>query len=158
MRNTSTQPPGDAQRLLDLLAEAGRCNCLRDPIANLLEGWEFTPAQIHSLMWLGYDGRLTMGALAKRVGATDKTITGIVDRLEQKKYVRRGRDESDRRVVTVELTPEGRESFEEIQALNLKKVGDLLSRLDETEREWLFRILGKLLEHSAPSSDQGEQT
>jgi hypothetical protein len=54
--------------------------------------------------------------------------------------------------------PKGRASFEEIQALNAKKTEDTLARLDETEREWLFRTLGRLIAHDAPSSDQGEQT
>ncbi|MBN1652896.1 MAG: MarR family transcriptional regulator, partial [Deltaproteobacteria bacterium] len=157
MQTKYRQLSKDAQRLLELIVEIGRHNSLRDPIASLIERWGFTHAQLHSLMWLGQDGRLSIGTLARRVGATDKTITGIVDRLENKACVRRYRDENDRRVITVELTPKGRKSFEEIRSLGLKRIGNFLSSLNEKEREWLFRILERVIERSRPSNGQGAE-
>ena len=52
-------------------------------------------------------GGLTAGRLASESGLTTGAVTAVLDRLEQAGYVRRVRDEQDRRRVLVELTPEG---------------------------------------------------
>ncbi len=95
-----------------------------------------------------------MGALARRLGVSDKTVTGIADRLADKQCVRRGHGEADRRVVTVELTPKGRRSFQRIQEMIYQRVDALLSCLEDTERRWLFRILGRLIERGANCSGE----
>ena len=101
MRNISGLDDA-ARRMLELLVAVGRRNSLRDPLAQLTETLELTPPQLHGVMWLGQDGPLPMGELARRVGVTEKTITGIVDRLEREGYAQRERDPGDRRVVHVE--------------------------------------------------------
>jgi DNA-binding transcriptional ArsR family regulator len=48
-------------------------------------------------------GPLTAGDLARATGLTTASITGVIDRLEQGGFVRRERDEADRRRVMVTL-------------------------------------------------------
>ncbi|MBE1462087.1 MarR family winged helix-turn-helix transcriptional regulator [Kibdelosporangium phytohabitans] len=48
---------------------------------------------------------LTAGEIAALSGLSTGAITGVVDRLERAGYVRRIRDEHDRRRVLVEVTP-----------------------------------------------------
>src|SRR5439155_25442074 len=66
----------------------------------------------------GYDtgtpGRATHAELAKRCFFTPATLTGVIDTLEKAGYVRRERDELDRRVVWLVLTDEGKERTHEI--------------------------------------------
>jgi DNA-binding MarR family transcriptional regulator len=50
-------------------------------------------------------GLITAGRLAELSGLTTAAITTVLDRLEEKGYVRRVRDEEDRRRVLVEQTP-----------------------------------------------------
>ena len=97
-------------RLKEVLAAFGRRRSLRDPIAAAAEELELTPAQIHTLLWLKIDGPLTMGEIARRV-SSEKTVTGIVDRLEKRKLVHRDRGERDRRVIRCRLTKTGRRRF-----------------------------------------------
>jgi DNA-binding MarR family transcriptional regulator len=52
------------------------------------------------------EGRVTAGRLAELTGLTTGAITGVVDRLEQAGYVRRERDETDRRKVFIAAIPE----------------------------------------------------
>lgn len=52
---------------------------------------------------------VTMGRLAQGMSVPMSTATGIVDRLVRKNLVQRDRSEDDRRVVTVSLTPGGRD-------------------------------------------------
>jgi DNA-binding MarR family transcriptional regulator len=50
-------------------------------------------------------GRMTAGELAGATGLTSGAITGVIDRLENAGFVRRERDEKDRRRVHVVVVP-----------------------------------------------------
>ncbi len=146
MRNVSGRQDirAEARRFRELLVSLGRRRSLRDPIAATCEEMQLTPAQIHALLWLGHDGPLTMGELARRIGTTEKTVTGVVDRLEREDRVRRERDAHDRRVVRARLTHEGEGAYRRIDGHIDEKVAELLAKLDPPDRRALFRIFQKL--------------
>jgi DNA-binding MarR family transcriptional regulator len=50
-------------------------------------------------------GPMTAGALAEALGLSRSAVTTVLDRLEQRRYVRRGPNPDDRRQVVVTLTP-----------------------------------------------------
>lgn len=52
-------------------------------------------------------GPLTAGQLCEHTGLASASVTALIDRLEAKGFVRRGRDSGDRRRVIVEPVPEG---------------------------------------------------
>lgn len=56
--------------------------------------------------FLNFEGRMTAGRLAELTGLTTGAITGVIDRLEKAGFVRRERDESDRRKVFIVPVPE----------------------------------------------------
>lgn len=58
------------------------------------------------LDFLNLEGRVTAGRLAEVTGLTTGAITGVVDRLEKAGFVRRERDEHDRRKVFIVLVPQ----------------------------------------------------
>jgi DNA-binding MarR family transcriptional regulator len=62
----------------------------------------------------GTPGRATHAELAKRCFFTPATLTGVIDTLEKSGYVRRERDQADRRVVWLVLTDAGREQSHQI--------------------------------------------
>jgi DNA-binding MarR family transcriptional regulator len=144
----------EARRFRDLLLGVGRCRSLRDPIAGACEAMRLTPAQIHVLLWLGHDGALTMGELARRIGTTDKNVTGVVDRLEREGHLRRERDAADRRVVRVRLTRKGADAYRRADGQVNGKVAELIARLDAPDRHTLFRILETL--HDRLLADHAE--
>ena len=61
------------------------------------------PTDLNCLNILSFSGQLTAGELAKATGLTTASITGVLDRLEQAGFVRRGRDAQDRRRVVIHL-------------------------------------------------------
>lgn len=61
------------------------------------------------LLVLWQDGERTMGEIANRLALPPGGVTPIVERLEAAELVVRRRDEDDRRVVHVGLTPSGAE-------------------------------------------------
>lgn len=134
-------PDNPVHEFLELLTALGRRNSLRDPVANLIAESGMGSAQVHALMWLKRDGPLTMGVLAQRIGVTDKTVTGVVDRMERDAFVTRERNADDRRVVQVVLAPKGRELADELHTTVVSKVGVFLGLLDDRDRTDLFRIL-----------------
>jgi DNA-binding MarR family transcriptional regulator len=148
LRTIRSSPPAglgvQAARIRQLLVLFSRRRSLRDPIAASFQGSDLTPVQIHLLLWLGNDGAQTMGELARRVAVTEKTITGIVDRLERDGLVARERDPGDRRVVHVSLSLAGTALWKRIDAeINAKLVG-FLELLEPADRRHLLRILEKL--------------
>src|SRR6266581_8025003 len=58
-------------------------------------------SDLECLDFLNLEGRVTAGRLAEVTGLTTGAITGVVDRLEKAGFVRRERDESDRRKVFI---------------------------------------------------------
>jgi DNA-binding MarR family transcriptional regulator len=134
----------DVERLLELLSALGRKAGLRDPVASVLEDMQLTPVQIHALMWIGRDGPLTMGELARRLGSSERAVTGVVDRLERAKLARRARAEDDRRVVRVHLERKGAAAFKTLNARILERVGSFLALLERADCEALFGILERL--------------
>lgn len=144
---------GDVARLRQLLLTLGRTRSLRDPIASTCEQMQLTPSQVHALLWLGHDGGHTMGELARRLGITEKTMTGVVDRLEREGFVQRERSVTDRRVVHSSLTAEGQRIYQRLDRVLRQQMGVLLDILDAEDRKALFRMLEKLIQRvEAPSS------
>jgi DNA-binding MarR family transcriptional regulator len=58
-------------------------------------------ADMECIDFVNVEGRMTAGRLAELTGLTTGAITGVVDRLEKAGFVRRERDESDRRKVFI---------------------------------------------------------
>lgn len=63
-------------------------------------------SDLECLDFLNIEGRVTAGRLAELTGLTTGAITGLVDRMEKAGFVRRERDEEDRRKVYIAIVPE----------------------------------------------------
>ena len=69
-----------------------------------------TGPQLWALKTIAQDGSLPLGELSRKMCVHPSTISGVIDRLEDKGYVARvrDRDTGDRRVINVELTLKGK--------------------------------------------------
>lgn len=67
-----------------------------------------TTPQLLILKQIDSEGTLTVSQLAKQISLKQTTVTDILNRLEKKDLIRRGRDTHDRRKVLVEGTESGR--------------------------------------------------
>ena len=133
-----------ARRLRKALVQLSRRRPIRNPIASAVQDLDLTPAQLHIILWLGNDGPLTMGELARAVVVTEKTITGVVDRLERDLLVQRERDPVDRRVVHVRLAPRGATLYRRIDEGIASKLARLLGLLEAKDRRHLVRMVETL--------------
>ena len=139
----------DLAQMHELLVGLSRHACLRDPVAADSDELHLTAPQMHVVLSLGHSGPLTMGELSRRGGVSEKTMTGIVDRMEQSGDVRRERDSGDRRLVRVHLTAAGEKTFNACDRHVADRLRRFLSLFDSDDRAALLRMLGKLNEKLA---------
>jgi DNA-binding MarR family transcriptional regulator len=134
-------------RLHDMLMRVSRTrSMLRDPISLLCENLQLSSPQFHVIIWLGYEGPLHIGVLARRAAIHDKSITGVVDRLEKMGYVDRTRSPEDRRSVTIQLTAEGQKLYAQITTLIETGLGNLLGMLEPHDQAAVFHIIERLIQ------------
>lgn len=87
---------------------------------------------------------LPLGALADRCSCVRSNMTQLIDRLEAERLVERVSDPSDRRSIRASLTDEGRARHAEGARTLDEAQGEVLARLDETERADLARLVRQL--------------
>jgi DNA-binding MarR family transcriptional regulator len=100
--------------------------------------------QVASLLALLDDGPMSPSQIAKKIMVESSTVTGIIDRLEQKGFVVRTRISQDRRVITVELTEAGRRLAENAPPPIQQKIVKGLRKIDEAERAQIIQTLNRL--------------
>jgi DNA-binding MarR family transcriptional regulator len=90
--------------------------------------------------FLNLEGRMTAGRLAELTGLTTGAITGVVDRLEKAGYVRRERDDSDRRKVFIAVVPETAARIGRLYVPMQQSMQKVWSRYSEEELRLLLRF------------------
>ena len=108
-----------------------------------LEPVGITPAQSRLLRLVAHfgDAPPRMADLAARLEVVPRAVTSLVDGLEAAGRVRRVPDPSNRRVVRIELTDEGRATLRELRSARRAAAEDILAPLTVEQRE----VLGGLL-------------
>jgi DNA-binding MarR family transcriptional regulator len=134
----------DAQRLLELLHALGSTT-FRQFLWQKAAELELTYAQSQVLFYVGQHSGCHMGDVAKAFSVTLPAITQIVDRLEQKKFLARGTDPTDRRVYTLELTNEGKVLVGELETLQIGGLEEVLGRMAVRNRRRVIKGLEALV-------------
>jgi len=101
---------------------------------------ELNGSDLRCLDWLT-ERALSTGDLAALTGLSGAATTALLDRLEQKGYVRRVRDAVDRRKVVVELTPDGAAKVGELYGPLAREGARLLSPFTDAELEKMRAFL-----------------
>lgn len=90
-------------------------------------------------------GQWGIGQIARAHGLTNATMTGLINRLEamDPPLVQRMINTSDRRAITVVLTPAGRARYQAVQDGLLEQLGLLLRLIPAEERRRLIDELSR---------------
>lgn len=100
---------------------------------------------------------LRMGDLAKQVLVTTSGVTRVADRLTEAGLVERIRSDTDRRVVTISLTPAGKKTLRAASDVHRQGIAEYFADLIEPEElPILDRFFGRLAGHHTQSEDSGE--
>jgi DNA-binding MarR family transcriptional regulator len=98
------------------------------------------PTDLRCLDWLT-EGVMTAGELSQAIGLSTAATTTLLDRLEEKGYIERRRDSTDRRKVVVALTPHGQEQLFELYGPLAEEGGSLLEQFSNDELARLLEFL-----------------
>lgn len=115
---------------------------------NLLAAKNLTMARFSVIHDLYYTNEITMGELKKISRISSATLTGLVDALVEGKLVKRWRNNSDRRLVWLAITPAGKEIVQEVIKLRISILQESISGQDLNLKQ-LNNDLRLILEKSA---------
>ena len=113
-------------------------------IAVHLESEGVTMGQFAVLEALLHLGPMCQHALAEKLLRSGGNMTLVVDNLQKQGWVKRQRQEKDRRMVEIHLTPRGRRLITRIFPEHAKVIAQVMSELTPEEQEDLRRIARKL--------------
>jgi DNA-binding MarR family transcriptional regulator len=117
---------------------------MRDIWHRRMRAVDLTPPQSITLRKL-LDGPLPMGSVAEVLACDASTLTGIADRLEERRLIDRQVDPADRRVKLLALTDAGRTLVESIDGPFTAEIPGF-AELSEQERAELTRLLLRLFD------------
>jgi DNA-binding MarR family transcriptional regulator len=129
---------------------------LVDQLQTVMEGAEGAVAQnaavrealssqeIRVLRTVGRNEHCIMSHIADCIRLSLSSVTGLIDRLVEKKLVCRDRSTEDRRVVQVELTDEGRELHTSVMDSQVQFARGILKTLSAAEQDELLSLFGKI--------------
>nr|WP_281376952.1 MarR family transcriptional regulator [Deinobacterium chartae] len=110
----------------------------------------------HPQILEGAPAGITVSEIARAMGLAPATTTATLDKLESSGYLRRAADPHDRRVVRVQLTPQGQEVLEALHTRGSALYQDMLSRFGLEELQVLQNILNGVYDwHVERSSANG---
>ncbi len=110
----------------------------------LSKTYSISAAQLNCLLAVHENGPLPPSQIAKYMLVKSSTVTGVVDRLEQKELVKRVRNSTDRRVITIELTEAGNQLAENAPPPIQQKIIDGLKKMSKAEIDEIAIALSKL--------------
>lgn len=94
---------------------------------------------------LANNGPYQVSEVANQLGVTLSAATGLVDRLVKAKLVTRERDQEDRRVVWVKITPEGEHAVQAAEARRRAAFREMVKNLPGDDVVKLCDILDRLV-------------
>lgn len=111
-------------------------------------GYDLTPVQFAALDAIHATPGLEQARIAARIAYDKATLGGVIDRLEQKGFIKRSISKSDRRAREVRLTNRGLKMYNEILPIVADLQSEILSGLEPAEQEQFLSLAGKALRTS----------
>jgi MarR family transcriptional regulator for hemolysin len=115
-------------------------------------GGDFTTWKV--LVHLADGARPSQRELAAGMRIDPATVVRHLDRLESEGLVTRERDEHDRRVIRVTVTPDGRRLHDRLDREAVKLDAELADVLSPHGYQHLARLLARVTDHFAPRTKE----
>ena len=106
--------------------------------------YELTATQYIVLIRMYEEDGISLTELGERLYLDNPTLTGIIDRMERDGLLQRMRDDIDRRVVNVYLTPKGKLLRYEIEHLAEKTDDDIWKGFSESEKNEMLNYIERI--------------
>lgn len=112
----------------------------------LMHQFKLTTPQLVCLRTISRFERITPGELAMSVFLSQATLSGVLDRLEERGLVMRKRDDQDKRRVWLELTDSGRKLVENAPSPLHDKFSRRFRKLPHEEQRRINEVLQRMAE------------
>jgi DNA-binding MarR family transcriptional regulator len=126
----------------DLVLRVARS--LRHRGAAVTAPWALAPHHARALRVVARHEQLRPGELAGHLRVAPRSVTDVIDALEERGLVERAPDPTDRRATVVTLTASGRGLVDELDAARRADAHTYFARLSERDQATLRRILTRL--------------
>lgn len=113
---------------------------IRKDVAN----YGLNPTEFSVLELLYHKGEQPIQVIGKKVLIASSSITYVVDKLEQKKYVRRRGCPEDRRVIYTVLTSEGKALLDDIFPQHVMEIRKIFDDLNADELNQTIELLKRV--------------
>jgi DNA-binding MarR family transcriptional regulator len=110
----------------------------------LAEQHGLTTLQFAALHELSGRGVLSARELAQFLQVGQPTVTGVLDRLEERKLITRTRNTQDRRALHIAITDQGRQVLTAAPPLLQQRFTTALARLDRWEQTLMLAMLQRV--------------
>jgi DNA-binding MarR family transcriptional regulator len=104
-----------------------------------------TSQQIGVILLLSAQRASTPFELSRVMSYDSGSMTRLLDRLEKKGFVVRSRSDADRRMVRLELTPQGHEAAQQLPALGAGVLNEQLRGFSAADHATLLALLGRFI-------------
>lgn len=108
-------------------------------------GFDLTPVQFAALDAIHTHPATDQAFVAELIGYDRATIGGVINRLENKGWVRRVVSERDRRARELSLTAKGIRARSALQPIVKELQADILQPLSEAEREQFIEVVRRIV-------------
>ncbi|HZJ87116.1 MAG TPA: MarR family transcriptional regulator [Erysipelothrix sp.] len=119
---------------------------IENVVKKSLENTDLSVNEFAALEALYHKGSLSTQGLIDLVLIPNSSMTYVLDVLHKKEYIKRIKDEKDRRIQRLTLTEAGHAKFEEVYKVHfemLREVFDALDDAQEKELQTYLKIIGK---------------
>ncbi len=106
-----------------------------------LAEWQVTPSQSRALRVLARGDGMRPSVLAEELRIAPRSATEVADALEERGWVRRAPDPTDRRATTLTLTDDGRALVARVDDVRRAATERMLDVLTPAQRRTLHEIL-----------------
>lgn len=110
-----------------------------------LEPYGLTPFHYLVLCCLWEEDGLSTSGIADKLKQLGATLTGVVDRMEDRTLVYRERDPDDRRIIRIWLTEEGKRLMKVLPSIGAETINRATEDISETEQAAVLKILDQIV-------------
>ena len=106
---------------------------------------ELSKSEIFTILLVDRHGEIIMSQVSDYINVPMSTATGIVDRLVKNSYLKRERSGTDRRLVVIKLTDNGKGQVDRLKSTMQKYIKMVYDALTDEERELIYGVFLKVV-------------
>ncbi len=125
-------------------------NIIQKKCQNAVKDIDITMSQggVLAVIMESPNGELSLKELEKKLKLSQSVTAGLVTRLEQKGFVESFGSKEDKRIKILRITTLGKEKCSVGQKILVRTEKEILAPLTENEKDKMYEILEKLLNHN----------